>query len=226
VYSDDVNWSDTSGGSGRVSDSDSADPSAYTGIILAGGSSARLGQNKALVRVAGRSLIERVIDVLYSLVSDVVLVTRGCSLAETELLAYLGLPIVADAYSGVGTLGGLHAGLSAIDSEYGLVVGCDMPLINADLLRYMISQSRGYDVVMPRVGKYHEPLHALYARRCVPALERSILAGQRRILHALAELRIRYIEEAELDRYDPDRLSFFNVNTPEDLERARSLLAL
>jgi molybdopterin-guanine dinucleotide biosynthesis protein A len=167
-----------------------------------------------------------VIDILHPLVSEVVLVTQGGYQApEAELLAHLEPSVVADVYPGVGTLGGLHAGLSAIRTEYGLVVGCDMPFLNADLLRFMISQSRGYDVVMPRVGKYYEPLHALYARRCVPALEHSILAGQRRILHALAELRIRYIEEPELDRYDPDRLSFFNVNTPEDLERARSLLA-
>jgi molybdopterin-guanine dinucleotide biosynthesis protein A len=203
-----------------------------SGIVLAGGSSSRLGQNKALVCVAGRPLVERVVDVLRPLVSDVVLVTQGecqapsgCLAPEAELLAHLDLHIVADVFSGVGTLGGLHAGLSAIDSEYGLVVGCDMPFLNANLLRYMIVQTKGYDVVMPRVGKYYEPLHALYARRCLPAIERSILAGRRRIRHALADLCIRYIEEPELDRYDPDRLSFFNVNTPEDLERARSLLA-
>ena len=78
---------------------------------------------------------------------------------------------------------------------------------------------------MPRMGKYHEPLHALYSRCCVPVMERSILAGRRRILHALAEVRIRYIEESEIDLYDPDHLSFFNVNTPDELERARALLA-
>jgi molybdopterin-guanine dinucleotide biosynthesis protein A len=100
-----------------------------------------------------------------------------------------------------------------------------MPFLNADLLCYMVSQARDHDVVMPRIDKYHEPLHALYSRRCVPAMERSILDGRRRILYALAELRIRYIEEAEIDRFDPDHLSFFNVNTSEDLERARALLS-
>jgi molybdopterin-guanine dinucleotide biosynthesis protein A len=217
--------------SGDVNCSGSSGASAYTGIVLAGGSSSRLGQNKALVRVAGRSLIERVIDVLNPLVSDVVLVTQserpppgGYQPLNTELLAHLNLPIVADVYPGVGTLGGLHAGLNAIGSEYGLVVGCDMPFLNADLLRYMITQAQGYDVVMPRVGKYYEPLHALYARRCLPAIERSILAGQHRIRQSLADLGIRYIEEPEIDRYDPEHLSFFNVNTPEELQRARSLL--
>jgi molybdopterin-guanine dinucleotide biosynthesis protein A len=190
-----------------------------SGIILAGGSSSRLGEDKALVRVAGRSLIERVIDVLRPLVANIVLVAQSA-----EPLAHLGLPVVADVYPGVGTLGGLHAGLNAIRTEYGLVVGCDMPFLNAGLLRFMMSQVRGYDVVMPRVGKYYEPLHALYARRCALVVERSILAGRRRIRRALADLCIRYIEESEIDRYDLDHLSFYNVNTPEELERAQVLL--
>jgi molybdopterin-guanine dinucleotide biosynthesis protein A len=190
-----------------------------SGIILAGGSSSRLGQNKALVDVAGSTLLERVIAVLRSLVSDIVLVAQS-----PDLFAHLDLPVVTDIYPGVGTLGGLHAGLDAIHTEYGLVVGCDMPLLNTDLLHYMISQARSYDVVMPRVGRYYEPLHALYAQRCLTTIERSILAGRRRIRRALAGLRIRYVEAAEIDRYDPAHLSFFNVNTPEELARARSLL--
>ena len=193
-----------------------------SGIVLAGGSSSRLGQNKALVRIAGRSLIERVVEVLRPLVSDVLLVTQNGRYAES--FADLELATVTDIYSGVGTLGGLHAGLSAMQTECGLVVGCDMPFLNADLLGFMISQACGYDVVMPRIGKYHEPLHALYSRRCVPAMERSIQAGRRRILYALSGVRVRYIEEAEIDCFDPDHLSFFNVNTPEELERARALL--
>jgi molybdopterin-guanine dinucleotide biosynthesis protein A len=214
VSSDDTSCSNSPGGPGTVS-----------GIVLAGGSSSRLGEDKALIRVAGCSLIERVVDVLRPLVSDLLLVTQGERLtSDAEPFADLHVPTVADVYPGVGTLGGLHAGLSAIHGEYGLVVGCDMPFLNADLLRFMISQACGYDVVMPRVAEYYEPLHALYARRCAPAIERSILAGRRRIRHALADLRIRYIEEPEIDRYDPDHLSFFNVNTPEELERARALL--
>jgi molybdopterin-guanine dinucleotide biosynthesis protein A len=164
--------------------------------------------------------LDRVIQALRPLVSGIVLVAQS-----PDLFAHLKWPVVVDIYPGVGTLGGLHAGLDAIHTAYGLVVGCDMPLLNTDLLRYMVSQACGYDVVMPRVGRYYEPLHALYARRCLPAIERSIQEGQRRIRHALADLRIRYIEESEIDRHDPDHLSFFNVNTPEELARARALVA-
>jgi len=189
------------------------------GIVLAGGASARLGQDKALVEVAGRTLVERVVDVLCSLVSEIVLVTPS-----PERLAWLGLPVVGDVYPGIGTLGGLHAGLSAIENPYGLVVGCDMPFLNRSLLTYMISQRGDAEVIMPQVGRFYEPLHALYARSALPVLEERIRAGERRIRQACEGLRTRYILEDEIAAFDPDHLSFFNVNTPEDLERARALL--
>jgi molybdopterin-guanine dinucleotide biosynthesis protein A len=188
-------------------------------IVLAGGASVRLGQDKALVEVAGRTLVERVVDVLRPLVSELVLVTPS-----PERLAWLELPTVSDVYPGIGTLGGLHAGLAAIENPYGLVVGCDMPFLNRELLVYMISQTGDAEVIVPRVGRFYEPLHALYAHSILPVLEERILAGQRRIRQACAGLRTRYILEDEIARYDPEHLSFFNVNTPEDLERAQGLL--
>lgn len=200
--------------------SESNERVAVSGIVLAGGASARLGQDKALVELAGLPLVERVVDVLRSLVCEILLVTPS-----PERLAWLGLPTVNDVYPGIGTLGGLHAGLSAIGSPYGLVVGCDMPFLNRELLAYMISQAEDAQVIIPRVGRFYEPLHALYARSVLPILEQRILAGQRRIRQACAGLRTRYILEDEIARYDPGHRSFFNVNTPEDLARARALLA-
>jgi molybdopterin-guanine dinucleotide biosynthesis protein A len=190
-----------------------------SGIVLAGGASLRLGQDKALVKVAGQPLVERVADVLRSLVREIVLVTPS-----PERLAWLGLPTVGDVYPGVGTLGGLHAGLAAIEKPYGLVVGCDMPFLNRDLLAYMIAQTGENEVIMPRVGRFYEPLHAIYARSVLPVLEERILAGQRRIRQACAGLRTRYIHEDEIVAFDPDQVSFFNVNTPEDLARAQAVL--
>jgi molybdopterin-guanine dinucleotide biosynthesis protein A len=190
-----------------------------SGIVLAGGASVRLGQDKALVEIAGRTLVERVVDVLRSVVDEIVLVTPS-----PERLAWLGLSAVGDVYPGVGTLGGLHAGLSAIGSPYGLVVGCDMPLLKRGLLAYMISQIGDAEVIMPRVGRFYEPLHAIYARSILSTLEARILAGQRRIRQACDGLRTRYVLEDEIARYDPEHLSFYNVNTPQELERARAVL--
>lgn len=194
-------------------------------IVLAGGASSRLGRDKAFVEVEGQTLIARVVTRLRTVVDEVLIVAN-----DPPRFAALGAPVFGDVYRGIGALGGLHAALSALETthhEYGLVVGCDMPLLNPDLLRYMLSlrsQRAQFDVVMPRIGEYYEPLHALYSRRCLPTVEQHIRDGERRILRALADLNIRYLTPAEIARYDPQHLSFFNVNTPQDLERARSLL--
>jgi molybdopterin-guanine dinucleotide biosynthesis protein A len=99
-----------------------------------------------------------------------------------------------------------------------------MPFLNPALLRFMISQRAGYDVVIPRIGEYYEPLHAVYARRCLPTIERSILSGQRRVRAAYAQARVRTVERDEIAIYDPGHLSFFNVNTPDDLERLSEIV--
>jgi molybdopterin-guanine dinucleotide biosynthesis protein A len=190
-----------------------------SGVVLAGGCSARLGRNKAFIEVAGQLMIERVVEQLRAALCEIVLVTNSA-----EKFAFLGLPMVRDIYQGIGALGGLHAGLSAIRTEYGLVVGCDMPFLNSDLLRFMISRRTGHDVVMPRTGQHYEPLHAIYAKRCLPGIEQAISSGQRRILRACVGMRIQWVEPAQVARYDPHHLSFFNVNTGGDLERMKRVL--
>jgi molybdopterin-guanine dinucleotide biosynthesis protein A len=197
-------------------------PSGFTdvsGIILAGGESSRFGRNKALVDAAGLPLIQRVVDRLRLLVDEIVLVTN-CP----DEFAFLGLPMTGDIHRGVGTLGGLHAGLCAIHGGYGLAVGCDMPLLSVGLLRYMVSLCSGYDVVMPQIGEYHEPLHALYSKRCLPCIERAIQAGQRRMLRACDGMRVRYVQDDEISAHDPRHLSFFNVNDAQDLLKMEVLL--
>ncbi len=198
-----------------------ADPlDRVAGILLAGGASERLGQDKALLEVDGISLIERVTHRLATVVDEIVVVTD-----RPQQFAFLGLAMTRDHYRGVGVLGGLHAGLSTIRSDYGILVGCDMPFLNPHLLRYLASLRHDYDVVMPRLGDYTEPLHAVYSRRCLPGIQHTIEAGQRRIMRALDGVRVRYVEQAEMEPYDPDMLSFFNVNGPQDLEQMRALLS-
>jgi molybdopterin-guanine dinucleotide biosynthesis protein A len=197
----------------------SIEPPTASGIIQAGGSSLRLGQEKALIDAGGETLIERVVRQLSLVVERIVLVTN-----DPERYAFLALPMVGDVYPSVGTLGGLHAGLAAIKTPYGLVVGCDMPFLNPALLRHMISLRTGCDVVMPRIGRYREPLHALYAHTLARQFAREIEAGQHRITLALGDAQVCYVDREELVRYDPDLTSFFNVNEPQDVERMRALL--
>lgn len=179
----------------------------------------RLGQDKALIDAGGETLIERVVRLLAGVVDRIVLVTN-----EPERYAFLDLPVAGDVYPGIGAVGGLHAGLAAIDTPYGLAVGCDMPFLNPALLRYMISLRSGCDVVMPRVGPYREPLHALYARSCAAHFAQAIEAGQRRVMRALEGARVCYVEREAIVRYDPHLHSFFNVNEPEDVARMHVLL--
>jgi molybdopterin-guanine dinucleotide biosynthesis protein A len=190
-----------------------------SGVILAGGSSSRLGRNKAFIEIAGQLLIERVVEQVRAVVGEVRLVTNS-----PKQFAFLRLPMVRDIYQGIGTLGGLHAGLSAIRTEYGLVAGCDMPFLNPDLLRYIVSRRIGYDVVMPRMGQHYEPLHAIYAKRCLPGIEQAISSGRRRILHACVGMRVRWVRTSQVALYDPHCLSFFNVNTAGDVARMNWVL--
>lgn len=192
-----------------------------TGIVLAGGQSRRLGTNKAVVEVGGVRLIERVLAHLRRLSDDLVIVAN-----EAEPYGSLGGRLVADEWPGMGSLGGIYSGLRAARYERGLVAACDMPFLNARLLRAMIELSRDYDVVMPRLNDGRmEPLHAIYGRACLGPMEVQLRQGDLRIINILPHLRVRYLEQSELDALDPQHLSFFNVNTQEDLERARVLAA-
>lgn len=197
------------------------DAQQVTGIVLAGGKSERLGQNKVLLELAGRSLLARAVQTMWSLCVDVV-VAGEIGYRDQVVQARF----VSDIYRGVGALGGIHAGLQASHTQYGLVVGCDMPFLNPELLRHMIAQigDSDYgapDVVIPRLKGYTEPLHALYSRRCLGPLERLLAQGGGRIISFFSEVSVRYIEEAEVNRFDPRHRSFFNINTPEDWQRAQ-----
>lgn len=190
-----------------------------TAIVLAGGRSRRLGLDKTLLRLDGETLLEATVKKMATL-SDEVIVAGGPFPYPLP-----GARLVADVYSGCGPLGGIHAGLAAASNFHSLVVACDMPFLNVGLLRYMVEMAPGYDVVIPRLGDKLEPLHALYSKNCLGPIEGLIEQRALKIIHFFPEVRVRYIEREEIERFDPEHLAFFNVNTPEDLERARQRLA-
>ena len=110
------------------------------------------------------------------------------------------------------------------DSPYNLVVACDMPFLNQDLLRYMIQLSVDFDLVVPRVNNYVEPLHAVYSRSCLAPIEDMIAQGKLSVNKLLDLVRVKYVEAEEIDRFDPEHLSFFNINTKADMEMAREII--
>jgi len=206
---------------GSFCESHSMDKSVrVSGVILAGGMGRRLEKNKALERIGGKALIERVIDSLVPLTTEVLAVV-----ARPEQATALRLPpslrVVSDRYPGGGSLGGIFTGLEASAEPWSLVVACDMPFLNRELLRHLIGESSNVDAVIPRLGGQPEPLHALYSKACLAPMERMLRAGQLKIAPLFEAVRVRYVDEETIDRIDPRHLSFFNINTQADLEEAR-----
>ena len=195
-----------------------------SGIVLAGGMSQRLGRNKAVELVGGESLICRVIGRL-SRITDETVVTvanprHGCDLplSKTSRLA-------SDMYPGGGSLGGICTGLSAARMDWGIVAACDMPFLDQELLEYILAQRGAHDAVIPMLGGRPEPTHAAYSKRCLPAMERRLKARELKIAGFFDEVRVGLLSQEDLEDFDPEHLSFMNVNTEEDLARARALVA-
>lgn len=189
--------------------------------MLAGGRSRRFGRDKAFERLNGDTLIGRVLAILEPISTEIVVV---CSLDRplAEPLP-LAVRIVADEFPDAGPLGGLYSGLRQAASPYALLVGCDMPFLNRDLIGYQASLVAGHDVVVPRLDGNFETLHAVYSKDCLPAIRPCLEAGQRRVIAFFDAVRVRVVEQAEIDRFDPDHRSFFNVNTEADMALARGL---
>ncbi|MFH1382508.1 MAG: molybdenum cofactor guanylyltransferase [Chloroflexota bacterium] len=200
---------------------DDRKPIKVTAIVLAGGKYLRLGKNKALEVIGGTSLIERVIERLQPFASQILIVT------SPELVTF---PVsekakaLIDLYPDKGPLAGIYTGLQAARTSYSLVVACDMPFLNQRLLGYMIGLAPGFDAVVPRLGeRMMEPLHAVYARSCRDKMKARLENDQLSLNSFLGTVKVRYVERDECQRFDPQLLSFFNINYPADLDKAITL---
>ena len=190
--------------------------------MLAGGLSRRLGRDKALEPFGGEPLISRVIGRLATLANETVVVVNSEARAA-ELPLPTGAKTAVDIYPDSGSLGGIFTGLTAASNEWGFVVACDMPFLNTALIRHVLSLRQAHDAVVPTLDGYPEPTHSAYSKACLPHIERRLEAGQLRIARFFDDVRVRYVQDDEVDALDAERLSFFNVNTPDDLARALSL---
>jgi molybdopterin-guanine dinucleotide biosynthesis protein A len=163
--------------------------------------------------------MQRIIARLAPLSSEVIIVLAQGAEAPSSLPAR----VVGDIYPHKGPLGGIYSGLVASRSFYSLVVACDMPFLNSDLLRYMSGLCSGFDVGIPMIGDYMEPLHAIYSQNCLEPIERQLKRGRLKVGDFFPAVRVRYVGGEEIDRFDPEHLSFFNINTKADLKRAREI---
>jgi len=186
-----------------------------TGIVLAGGENRRMGKDKAFLKVAGMPMIAHVLRALRKSVERIIIVTNS-----PEAYASFDALVITDACDKRGPLTGLYSGLLRSQDDYNVVVACDMPFLNSGLLTYMAGLAGEYDVVLPKIGNFTEPLHAVYRRGLLPVIEDHIKKEQQRIQNIFTGLRVRYLTEKEIDRFDPLRRSFINLNTPEEYEEA------
>jgi len=196
-----------------------ASPDGVTGVLLAGGNSSRMGRNKALMPLAGRRLVDRALAVLAGLFDDLLMVTNN-----PELYADLGIRMVPDLVTGKGALSGIHSAIHHAAAPHCLVVACDMPFLNAVVLRHLVDRRTGYDVVVPNVDGRPQPLHAVYGKACLQPIARRLESDRLHVVGFYPDVRVREVTADELAVFDPEGLSFRNLNTPEEFADAERRL--
>ncbi|WP_210364347.1 molybdenum cofactor guanylyltransferase [Bacillus sp. REN3] len=187
-------------------------------IILSGGKSSRMGTNKALLKFAEKTNVERIKDELKLVFDDIILVTN-----DPEIYQFLNIKTVTDDFPGEGPLAGIHAGLEASDYEENFIVACDMPFVSAELAESLVKALKHHDAVIPVVEGRQHPLFAAYQKRVASAAKESIEKGDLRIRQMLGGLDVRYLDEEDLQLYCERSLDlvFFNMNHPEEYEHAK-----
>jgi molybdenum cofactor guanylyltransferase len=189
-----------------------------TGIVLAGGKSSRMGVEKALLNLDGNTIIDKILYVYKRIFQNIIIVTnspkkyKGCGAKLTK-------DIVADK----GPLGGIYTGLLESKDEYCFVAACDMPFINEELIRYIISMEN-YDVVVPVLEGKFEPLFALYSKSCLKVLKKQLEEDKLSIADFLLKVNIKEVKIDEIRMFDKQLLSLININTPEDFRAASIML--
>lgn len=189
---------------------------------MAGGKSKRFGGqiDKSLLPLEGKPLIQWVVERVGPLMEEVIIVSN-----EREKFTFLGVKVMSDIYPGYGSLSGLHTGLSGSRDFYNFVTACDSPFISPQLVEYLLSRKEGYDVVIPWLGTGQEPLFGIYSKNCLSPIEEQIKNGENlKIIGFFDQVKVCKILEREIRKIDSEFISFFNINTPEDYNKAKVLV--
>ena len=190
-----------------------------TGVILAGGSSKRYGQNKAFLKIGSVPFIDTILRKMQSIFQRVILIAN-----ERKKYEYLEVPIFEDIVKGFGPLGGIYTGLMRIPDRAGFFVACDMPFINRQLIRYMVDIKKDHHgAVIPLVAREVEPLHAIYTKICVKHIKDLIDSHRRQIRLFYDHIPVRYVKEDEIRQFCCPNRVFFNINTPDEFAKIQSL---
>jgi molybdenum cofactor guanylyltransferase len=192
-------------------------PLQISGIILAGGKSQRMGEDKAFIKIGEKPIIETIIDLFQKVFKETLIVTN-----RKDSYLYLKVGVYEDIFPEQGALGGLYTGLFRSNSFNSFVAACDMPFLNKGVINYVCQQADGYDVVVPRTEDGFQPLHALYSKRCLGPIETILTEEKTRIVDLYPLVRVRVVDFREFVSIDPEMQSFVNINTPEELNRLQN----
>ncbi len=190
------------------------------GVVLAGGLSTRIGRDKGRLEIGGAPQWSRPVERLRSLFSEVIYATN-----DPDFEAPADLKVTFDEVPHLGPLGGILAALRATEAERVFVVAYDMPFVQEDLVRYLVGLAPEADVTVPVIDGKLEPLHAVYGQVCAAVIEGRLKSRRRKIIDFYRAVSVHEVPEADLRRLDPELLSFFNINTWDDVERAKRLMA-
>lgn len=186
-----------------------------TGVVLAGGKSSRMGEDKAFLLVDGRPLIERVAAALREVFSEVMIV------GNPEVYGGLAERVVPDIVPGVGPIGGIHAALTFASHELVFIAAADLPFADGKVAQYIAQRTEGFDAAVPCIGGRLQPLFAAYRKTCLEPVARCISEGRLRAAGFLSEVRVCYLTEADFSWRHNFRRVFLNINTPAEARRAQ-----
>jgi molybdopterin-guanine dinucleotide biosynthesis protein A len=191
-------------------------------VILAGGKSQRMGQDKAFLKIGSLTIVEYQLQRLKPLFEEILL-----SANSPEKFAHLGLEVVQDYIPGRGPLVGIYSSLLQAKHSHIFAIACDMPFVSPELINYMKENSKGYDVTVPETDRGLEPLYAIYSKTCLHVMKKYIDAGGKgRVIEFFLEVKVRVITQDEISRIPGGKEAFFNFNTPEEYSRALEALQI
>jgi molybdopterin-guanine dinucleotide biosynthesis protein A len=185
-----------------------------TGIILTGGKNTRMGENKALIEIHGEKIIDRTIRILRGVFDEIILVTNN----PVEYLDY-DVKIVTDLIKGKSALGGIYTGLFYASGKHSFLCACDMPFLKGEFIEYMVEKIDSNDIVVPNPPDGYQPLHAIYSKGCLPRIRKFIDKDELKIRGFYKKAKTRVIAADEIEKFDPERRMFLNVNSREDLDK-------
>ncbi|MDD3898451.1 MAG: molybdenum cofactor guanylyltransferase [Syntrophomonadaceae bacterium] len=189
-----------------------------SGVIMAGGRSSRMKFNKAFAEVAGKPVIQIIIEKLQPLFQEIIIISN-----EPEFFTSFGLPVYRDIYPYLGPVGGIHSALVNASHDRMFILGCDMPFMNIQLVQYMLGKISTYDSVVPEIASYLQPLAAVYNRTCLPVFTECLEHDKLKLTRIFSELNALVLKEDELQKFGNVKEVFFNVNDPKALAEAQKI---